>query len=205
LTREPLTARRQDTRRQLLAHEAARIMTCESVDDYDTARRLAASRLGISARRFWPSDEEVLAAAQEWRRIYHFNRGESFLNRLRRLACEAMEFLEAFSPRLTGSVATGAAGEHAVITLELFADPAEEVLKKLLDARIPYTVHGAPGRGKGAQGALSVSEVRFFVDGAAMELRIWPLRYRQQLPKRKESPRLTLREVRLLLENGGKD
>lgn len=203
--REAVTSREQDSRRRLLAQEAARIMIGEGVDDYGAARRLAASRLEMPARRNWPSDEEILAAAHEWRRIYRFNCGEAHLNRLRRLACEAMEFLEDFSPRLTGCVATGAAGKHAAITLEVFADPAEDVLKKLLDARIPYTVHGVSGGGKGALGIAPTSEVRFFVDGVAMELRIWPLRYRQQLPKRKESPRLSLREVRLLLENGEKD
>lgn len=203
--RESVASGEQNPHRRLLAQEAARLMTCESVDDYDTARRLAASRLRISARRFWPSDEEVLAAAQEWRRIYHFSRGEGSLNRLRRLACEAMEFLDGFSPRLTGGVATGAAGEHATISLEVFADPAEEVLKKLFTARIPYSVHDKPGRGKGAQEVPSTSEVRFFVDGAAVGLRIWPPGYRQQLLRRRESPRLTLREVRLLLENEAKE
>lgn len=202
--REPATAREQHSQRRLLAQEAARIMTGEGVDDYGAARRLAASRLGIAARRFWPTDEEILDAAHEWQRIYRFNRGKDHLNRLRRLACEAMEFLEGFSPRLTGCVATGAAGEHTAITLEVFADPAEEVLKKLFDAQIPCTVHGVAGRGKGAQEVSAASQVRFFVDGVAMELRVWPTRYRKQLPKRKESPRLTLREVRELLEKEGK-
>jgi hypothetical protein len=202
--RERLSAREQDSLRRLLAQEAARIMIGEGVDDYGVARRLAASRLEIPARRYWPSDEEILDAAHEWRRIYRLNCGEAHLNHLRRLACEAMEFLEGFYPRLTGCVATGAAGKHAAIKLEVFADSAEDVLKKLLDVRIPYTVHGVPGRGKGEQGSAPASEVRFFVDGVAMELRIWPLRYRQQLPKRKESPRLTLSEVRLLLEDGEK-
>lgn len=202
---EPVTAREQHSRRRLLAQEAARVMIGEGVNDYGAARRLAASRLGIAARHFWPTDEEILDAAHEWQRIYRFNQGKDHLNRLRRLACEAMEFLESFSPRLTGCVATGAAGEHAAITLEVFADPAEEVLKKLFDAQIPYTVHGVAGHGKGAQGVPAASEIRFFVDGVAMELCVWPTSYRRQLPKRKEFPRLTLREVRRLLQQEGED
>ncbi|HLF97234.1 MAG TPA: hypothetical protein VI457_08835 [Methylococcaceae bacterium] len=198
---EPLSARERQSCRRLLAQEAARILSCEGINDYGTARRRAASRLGIAARRHWPSDEEILDAVREWQRIYRFNQGKDHLNRLRRLACEAMEFLEGFSPRLTGCVATGAAGDHASITLEVFADPAEDVLKKLVDARIPYTLRCIAGQEKGIQDSTRGSEIRFFVDGIAMELRVWPDRYRCRLPKSKEFPRLTLREVRQLLED----
>jgi hypothetical protein len=199
LTHERNTARGQDTRRRLLAQEAARIMLAEGINDYGAARRLAASRQGIHSRQLWPSDEEILDAAHEWRRIYPCNRGKEHLNHLRRLAVESMTFLEAFSPRLTGNVATGAVGEHTAIIVELFADPTEEVLKKLLDARIPYTVHTLPGHGKGAREVPTATEVRFHVDDVAMELRIWPTGFQRQLLNRKETPRLTLREVRLLL------
>lgn len=204
--RERFSLRAQSSRRRLLAQEAARLMTSEGIGDYAEARRLAAARLGVASRRFWPSDEEILDAAHEWQRIYRSERSRIHLNRLRRLACEAMEFLGRFAPRLTGCVAAGTAGEHSVITLEVFADPAEEVLKRLCDAGIPYTVHGTAGRGEGVQGGGPASDIRFLVDGVPLELRVWPAASRQQLSaNRKKSPRLTRSELVRLLEAEGRD
>ena len=61
------------------------------------------------------------------------------VSELRRIALDAMQALEQFSPYLTGPVYKGTAGPYAEIELQLFPESVKEVEIFLLDRRVAYT------------------------------------------------------------------
>lgn len=122
----------------LLAQECARIMTEGGVQDFGTAKRKAALRLGIPDKSVLPDNAAVEQALIDHQRLFHADHQALRLRGLRETALEAMQFLACFRPRLVGSVLSGAANSHASIHLHLFADPTEEVPLFLMEHRIPF-------------------------------------------------------------------
>lgn len=120
----------RDTRtRTLLAQEAARLMYEEQVDQYFTAKRMAAKRLfGSRARelRFRPADLPSNGEIQaELLRLAERTEGARRTDRLgdmRRCALHVMQQITQFEPRLIGSVATGHIRSGSDIDLHLFSD-----------------------------------------------------------------------------------
>ncbi len=122
--------------REAIAQLAAQIVYGEGVEDYAVARRLAAKRLlargGVRAvrprTRDLPSRGEIGEALRELVREIE---GDTSLRRLfamRICALEAMRELVPFSPRLTGSVATGHVREGSDVDIHVFArDPADVI------------------------------------------------------------------------------
>jgi hypothetical protein len=121
--------------RQTLAHEAARLMYEEGVDQYLNAKRLAAKRIlgrgGEKKMRYRPQDlpsnSEIQAALRE---IVQFTEGEFSQQRLfamRVIALETMNSLKPFNPRLIGSVSTGHVRRGSDIDLHVFTDNIEEI------------------------------------------------------------------------------
>ncbi|WP_312261504.1 nucleotidyltransferase [Candidatus Igneacidithiobacillus taiwanensis] len=124
--------------RRLLAVEAARIMVEEAVGDFRSAKEKAARRLGVDAQQHWPSNTEIHSELQARLQLFHADTQPLALRHLREISLQAMEWLQAFQPRLVGSVLEGDATEHSKITLHLFADAPESVMFFLLDAQQEY-------------------------------------------------------------------
>lgn len=122
----------------LLAQECARIMTEEGVQDFGTAKRKAALRLGIPDKAALPDNTAIEQALIDRQRLFHADHQALRLHGLRKTALEAMRFLACFRPRLVGSVLSGAASLHAGIHLHLFAEPAEDVPLFLMEHCIPF-------------------------------------------------------------------
>lgn len=123
----------------LIAQEAARLMIEEGIESHHRAKLKAAERLGLQeARRRLPKDEAVDSARQEYLRLFGQDSGARHIETLRLLALEIMDKLETYSPRLVGSVAEGTAGRHSPIVLHVFPETPEDVIKTLIDLRIPY-------------------------------------------------------------------
>lgn len=129
----------KDKTRWVLAQECARLIIEEGVQNFRSARRKAAHRLGTRLNANLPSDVEIEAALIEYHRIYRPHRQSAHIYRLRQLAMELMQFLAEFSPRLVGGVWDGSAGPYCVITLHIFAPTPEDVIVKLLNSNIPYS------------------------------------------------------------------
>lgn len=145
--------------RAAIAKLAAEIMYGEEVKQYFTAKRLAAKRLlgqgrarGLRYRpRDLPSNGEIKAALLE--RVIEIE-GDTRTRRLfamRVVALEAMAALEAFSPRLIGSVATGHVRRGSDIDLHVFAPDPLDVVLHVRALRWPHEVqrvsivkHGVP-------------------------------------------------------------
>ena len=152
-----------------IAQEAARIMVEEGIHQYWTARRKAAIRLGMQTAGNLPRIEEIEAALTEYHRLYRSVAQELHINRLRKLAAEAMQFLEAFSPLLVGGVWDGSAGKFSPVILHLFPNAPEDVIQKLLDAHIPFE-EKSHVVGVGACESIEYPALVFYVDGTQMEL-----------------------------------
>lgn len=188
--------RRLDDMRQLLAQEAARLMVTESINDYQWAKEKAAQKLGIRDKYCLPQNEEVDLAAAEYTRLFAANIQPERLRRLRKVGLEAMEFLQAFDPYLTGGVASGTVGEYTPILLELYVDAPEQVIHRLQDANIPFTEQDFQIAGKAHSPARIYPKISFLVSEVTVELLIFPPEIRQQKVTGKE--RLSLKQLRLL-------
>jgi hypothetical protein len=121
--------------RAAIAQLSAQIMYGEDVKQYFTAKRLAAKRLlgqvNAKAIRYrphdLPSNGEIKQALLELVTEIEGDGRTRRLFAMRIVALEAMEALEAFAPRLIGSVATGHVRSGSDIDLHVFAWDAADV------------------------------------------------------------------------------
>jgi hypothetical protein len=139
----PRRTNRQSDMRTRIAAAAARIMAEDGIDDFALAKRKAARQLGASDTHSLPGNEEIEAELRAYRALYQADEHPELIEELRRVALDAMQALEQFSPYLTGPVLAGIAGPYAEIDLQLFPDSAKEVEIFLLDRGIPFTTHEA--------------------------------------------------------------
>ena len=124
--------------RERLAQEAARFMIEHGIVDYRLAKRKAAERLAVNGARMLPSNAQIEACMAERQRIFAPAAQSDRVDRLRRIAVEAMEMLSLFEPRLVGPVLSGTATITSPIELHLFVDAPESVAGFLARAGIEY-------------------------------------------------------------------
>jgi hypothetical protein len=125
--------------RQEIAAEAARIMATEGQKSYLAAKEKAARRVGASSRTSLPSNSEVERALREWQMLYGGSEHSLILLELRETAASAMRFLADFRPRLVGPVLEGTADEHSRVSLHVFADDPDAVVRFLIERHLPFT------------------------------------------------------------------
>ncbi len=126
--------------RRALAQEAARIMVEHGIGDYGLAKRKAAQRFAVADGAVLPKNSEIEAALLEHQRLFGADAHAESLRAQRRAALAAMRRLREFEPRLVGAVLSGTATRHSPVQLHLFADCAESVAMKLIDAGIVHEV-----------------------------------------------------------------
>lgn len=125
--------------RGALAVEAARLMYEEGVKQYFTAKRLAAKRvLGrVEGRRArfrpadLPSNGEIRDALLVLADLTEGSGRRRRLFAMRVVALRAMRDLDAFSPRLIGSVSTGHIRRGSDIDLHVFTDDEDALLDRV--------------------------------------------------------------------------
>ena len=135
-------------RRLLVAQEAARLLAGGEQVDIDQARRKAAARLGIRDEGELPDATQIREALAERQRLFGAAPAPA-LGLLRDAALQAMAFLAAFDPRLTGPVLaavlprlgaeTNAMVRTTAVATELSGAPGENVLAKMRARRIGMT------------------------------------------------------------------
>ena len=128
--------------RAQIAAAAAR-MIAEDGADYATAKRKAArSVLGNQKVKgdIIPDNAQIEAEVREYQALFFGEEQTERVQFLRMLAVELMEWLADFSPRLTGAVLNGTAGEHSDIHLQLFTESGKDVAVFLLNQQINYEV-----------------------------------------------------------------
>ena len=173
---------RVENLRRALAQEAARIMAEHGVQDFLIAKRKAAERLGVDdGSGLLPKNREIEVALAEYQRLFGGESHVESLSAQRRAALAVMRRLSEFEPRLVGAVLTGTATQHSDVQLHLFADRAESVTLKLIDAGIAHEV--TERRVKfDAERVRPFPGVRFSVDDQSIEATVFPADGIRQAP-----------------------
>ena len=192
---------RNDTRSRI-AHLAARLMAEDGIEDYSLAKRKAARQAGLSDTRELPANDEIDAALQLYRSIYHPDEHRDRLRGLRERAVRAMHELAQFQPYLTGSVLNGNAGKYADINLQLYTDNGKGVELYLIERGIPYRATQARLYSGGEPCVVPVYTVDD--DGVAIEITVLSTRELRvpvkTSPEGKSIERAKLAAVEQLLE-----
>ena len=131
----------ETSRRRLkdeIAQLAARLLADGEAEEMGEAKRRAAERLGLRDARELPDNLAVLGAIVEYQRLFESEEAPARLVALRGVALEAMRALTEFEPRLVGPVLYGTAFDHTPVTLHLYSDEPEAVVRRLLALRVSY-------------------------------------------------------------------
>lgn len=172
---------RADNLRRALAQEAARIMSEHGIRDFLVAKRKAAERFGVTDSAVLPKNIEIETALAEYQRLFGGDSHVESLYAQRTAALEAMRQLVEFEPRLVGAVLSGTATEHSDVQLHLFADRAESVAIKLMDAGIAHEVTERRVK-MNAERVLAYPGVRFEIDEQPIEATVFPTDGIRQAP-----------------------
>jgi hypothetical protein len=164
-----------------MAQEAARIMAEHGIQDFGTAKRKAAARLGVTDEGALPRNSEIEAALAQYQRLFAADSHGASLQSQRRAALQAMRSLINFSPRLVGPVLSGTATRHADVHLHLFADPPEAVALDLLNHGVGHEV-GERRLRLDAERVRSFPSVRFEVDAHMIDATVFPVDGIRQAP-----------------------
>lgn len=131
--------------RALITEEAARLMYDENVEQYFTAKRIAAKRVlggGANGRTIrpmdLPSNGEIQSAMLAYATLVEGDARDERLERMRAVAMIAMRLLERFTPRLVGSVATGHVHRGSDIDIQLFTDDPDAPERFFRERHLPY-------------------------------------------------------------------
>src|SRR4051812_11983033 len=129
-----------DQNRERIAQVAARLILEHGITDWTHAKRKAARQLMLPEREALPGDDEVEAALAEHQEIFGGDEHVASLRAQREEALVWMRRLAEFRPMLVGGVASGWAGEHNDIRLDLVADDQKAVELVLINHDVPYRV-----------------------------------------------------------------
>jgi hypothetical protein len=157
--------------RERIAAAAARIMAEDGIDSFALAKRKAARQLGAPDTEAMPRNEEVEEALHAYRALYQAGEHPQRVAELRRIALEAMQALEQFSPYLTGPVLKGTAGPYAEIELQLFPESPKDVEIFLLDHGVSFAT--AEGRRFSGDRAHAVSVLSLIWEDTPLKLQVF--------------------------------
>jgi hypothetical protein len=157
--------------RARIAAAAARLMAEDGIDDFALAKRKAARQLGALDTQSLPRNDEIEAELRAYRALYQAEDHPQLIGELRRIALDAMQALEQFSPYLTGPVLKGIAGPYAEIDLQLFPDSAKDVEIFLLDRNIAFSTQ--EGRRYSGDRSRAVSLISLVWQGVPVRLAVF--------------------------------
>lgn len=186
-----------------IAQEAARLIAESGIHDVEQARRKAAGRLGIHEQALWPQLADIEQTLREHQRLFASSTQPGALRQRRESALQAMQFLNAFQPRLSGAVLSGSATGTSPVILHLHCDDVDAVQRFLHDQHIPGAARAWPLQLAGQPAKQHYPGWEFAADGIAFELVTLPeeaLRHPPVCPDTgKPVPRATLTQLKALL------
>ncbi|MCW8931931.1 MAG: nucleotidyltransferase [Gammaproteobacteria bacterium] len=135
--------------RSSLAFEAARLMYEEGIQQYFTAKQVAAKRLlgRIYGKKVRHRPQDLPSNGEIKKALLHLvqqNEGNDHFYQLfamRVIALEVMYELKTYTPCLIGSVSTGHVRKGSDIDLHLFTDSLEELEKTLIQKQWNYELN----------------------------------------------------------------
>ncbi len=186
-----------------LAQTAARLMAVDGVSDYLSAKKKAASRLGVTEQKHLPSNREIETALIHYQQLFQSDSQPGMVQKKRRLALQAMQFFAGFNPFLVGAVLKGTATEYSTIQLIAYTDNAEQVDYFLDDRGIPYELIDRPAKFK-----TGIEQIypcyQFLVNEQAVALTVFPLKKMNQSPLSptdgKTMPRVKANRLQSMIE-----
>lgn len=194
---------RSDNMRRLVAHEAARLMSEQGLDDYFLAKRKAADRLGLSDQASLPRNSEIEAALVERQRLFDVQTHEERVRQYRQAAHNALLFFSVFNPRVAGTVLSGAVALGSDLEIHLFADTVELVTLRLAENDMPYRLVERRMRVSGSEYA-RFPACRFIADDVPVLAVLFPVDGVRQAPfcpvNGRPMRRADLRELEALIE-----
>ena len=113
------------------------------------------------------------AAIHQRIQLFDADTQPALLRHHREVALEAMDFLQAYHPYLTGAALEGTSSPYSAVTLYLSADSVEEVMFFLEDQHIPFQTHERRTR-LGSKKQDYFPLLRFYVDDVEVELMVFP-------------------------------
>lgn len=204
MSQSPPNTRRPSRERLLIAQEAARLVAESGINDFEHARRKAATKLGIHEEALWPRLADIEQALREYQHLFGSGGQPGALRQRRESALQAMQFLHAFQPRLAGPVLSGVAGDYSPVNLQLHCDDSDAVQRFLHEQRIPAEARTWLLQLAGHASRQHYPGWEFAADGIAFELVVLPENALRQPPVSiddgKPLPRATLSQLRQLLE-----
>ncbi len=120
---------------------AARMMYAREESEYFTAKRKAARQLGVEFRfrpKDLPSNAEIREQIGALASLYEGDARQDNLKAMRLDALRLMRLLDAFHPRLIGSVLTGHVRQGSDIDLHVFSSNSSAITAVLDDEQLPY-------------------------------------------------------------------
>jgi hypothetical protein len=129
--------------RSQIALLAARLMYSREESEYFTAKRKAARQLGVEYRYHpgdLPSNAEIREQLGALANLYEGDSRQENLLDMRLEALRLMRLLDAFHPRLIGSVLTGHVRKGSDIDLHVFSNHLSAITAVLEDHRLQYSV-----------------------------------------------------------------
>jgi hypothetical protein len=195
---------RHNGMRQRIAAVAARLMAEDGIDDFALAKRKAARQLGAPETEALPGNDEVEAELEAYRALYQADEHPELIAELRRIALEAMQAFERFSPYLTGPVLKGTAGPYAEIELQLFPESPKDVEIFLLERHLSFSTQ--EGRRFSGDRAHAVSVFTLTWEDVPLKLSVFDPRDERVALKSSQAGRVMDRagiaEVGALLRDG---
>jgi hypothetical protein len=121
-----------------IAHVAARMLVEGTAESFAEAKRKAAESLGLMHARKLPENMAVQEALVEYQALFGGETHRARIVSLRHAALEALHALAVFEPRLVGPVLYGTACEYSPVTLHLYTDEVEAVIRHFHDLGMAY-------------------------------------------------------------------
>lgn len=162
--------------RHQLAEEAARLMVEHGIQDFGLAKRKAAERLGVrTGAGALPSNAQIQEHVVERQRIFEPDGRDQRLAKLRSIATDVMEVLEAFRPKLVGGVLDGTATLSSSIELHVFSDAPEAVAAALEEEG--FRLRDSQRRYRFSREATEqIPGFELMVDGEGLQVMVFPER-----------------------------
>jgi hypothetical protein len=129
-----------DRIRKNIAHEAAKLVALEGLEDFLLAKKKAAQQLNVNNKRLLPSNSEIEIALIEYQSLFHNDKQLQIVFESRKVAYKTMLLLEEYNPLLAGSVLSGTANENSEIIIHIFSDSPEAVSLYLENKGIPTSI-----------------------------------------------------------------
>jgi len=146
------------------------------------ALRRAAERLGceLNESQLSVDCERLEQETRQYQLLFRPEQGRA-LDWLRREALSAMAFLDAFEPRLVGSVLSGTADQGATVTLHVFADTPEEIMLHLMHYQVPFDESERRYRYRSGK-AERVPVFSFEANGVPFDVVVFPIQGQRESP-----------------------